>query len=221
MNFSDVLEKRAKEYPDKSAIIFRDAAITFRQLKNVSFQIASGLARQGLVKSDKVAIFLPNLPEYIYSFLGIFLLRGISVPLDFMLTEEEVINFINHSESKILIAQSKKGVDFKNIQNKCSSLKQIIIFGESQDIASSPRYFLPWHELLKEESLLPKMALSEKDHSSIFYTSGSTGHPKGVLLSYGHLNNPIETLDYFLHPTHDDSFLCAGVPARSIYQCCV
>lgn len=216
MDFLNLLEKQAGSYPDKPAIIFRDSALTFRELKETAFKVANGLAVQGIAKSDKVAIFLPNIPEYIFSFLGVFLLRGVCVPLDFMLTEEEVINFINHSETKILIAQEKKSIDLVNVKNKCPSLKAIILFEENKPPESTEKDFLFWDELLKEKSAFAKVSSSDKDYSAIFYTSGSTGHPKGVLLNYAHLKNPLESFDYFIHPGDKDSLLCAAVPFSHI-----
>ncbi len=212
MDFLSLLEKQGNSFADKPAVIFRDNPITFAQLKDSAFKVANGLSALGLAKSDKVAIFLPNIPEYIYSFLGIFILRSTCVPLDFMLTEEEVINFINHSESKVLIAQEKKNIDLVNVKNNCPALKAIVLFEENKLPESNEKDFLFWSDFLKAKSDFEKAACDDKDHSSIFYTSGSTGHPKGVLLNYGHLKNPLETFDYFLHPGDKDSLLCAAVP---------
>jgi long-chain acyl-CoA synthetase len=211
MNAARLLEKQTQAHPDKPAIIFQQQNITYRQLQRQSLGLAQGLSSLGLAKADKVAIFLPNIPEYIYSFLGIFSLRAICVPLDFMLAEEEIINFINHSESKILIAQEKKGIDLGHVQNSCPRLEKIIVFG--RDSSGS---FTSWESLFSESFVLPKIDIDASDHAAIFYTSGSTGHPKGVLLTYAHLDNPIEVLDYFLKPVESDSFLCAGVPFSHI-----
>jgi long-chain acyl-CoA synthetase len=219
MNFLGLLEKQAGRFQDKPAIIFRDSSISFKELKNHAVCVSSGLSSLGVKKSDKVAIFLPNIPEYIYSFLGIFLMRGISVPLDFMLTEEEVVNFINHSESKVLIAQEKKNIDFMNVKNQCPSLKEVILFevGEPKDLKE--RDFLFWDKVFIDNAVgVPpeERGINESDHSSIFYTSGSTGHPKGVLLDYGHLKNPLDTFEYFIHPTDKDILLCAAIPFSHI-----
>lgn len=214
MDLQNLLEKQASLFPDKPAIIFRDSPITFKKLKETSFQIAVGLNSLGVNKSDKVAIFLPNVSEYIFSFLGIFLSRTICVPLDFMLTEEEIENFINHSESKILIAQEKKGVDFNKIKERCPSLQKIILLEETAGYSQAN--FLSWQSLLQYKPSLPKVESNEKDYSAIFYTSGSTGHPKGVLLTYGHFDNPVECLEYFIKPSDKDILLCAGVPFSHI-----
>ncbi len=207
MDFVKILREQSERLPQKPAIIFGEERVSFTQLRDFSFQAAAGLAALKLGKADKVAIFLPNVPEYIFSFLGIFSLRGIAVPLDFMLTEEEVINFLNHSESTILIAQEKKGIDLARIKQNCPYLKEIIVFG-----GNCAGNFLPWRDFLGNNPAPPEIEANDADPAAIFYTSGSTGHPKGVLLSYGHLKNPIETLEYFIQPTDADSYICAGVP---------
>jgi len=211
MDFLKVLEKQSQENGQKAAIIFRDSPVSYLELKEFGLQAASGLKKLGVGKSDTVAIFLPNSPEYIYSFLGIFFLRGICVPLDFMLTEEEIVNFLNHSESRVLIAQPKKGVDFNSVRSKCPALRHIVFFGEGCEFTDK-EYFLSWSELAAQKSDFSATPINENDPAAIFYTSGSTGHPKGVLLNYSQMSNPIETLEYFLKPLKEDSFLCAGVP---------
>ena len=207
VDFVKILQEQSRKYPQKPAIIFGESQISFTQLRDFSLQAAGGLTSLKVGKSDKVAIFLPNAPEYIYSFLGAFSLRAICVPLDFMLTEEEVIHFLKHSESKVLIACAKKGVDLARVKQSCPQLKEIIVFGQVPE-----GNFLPWQGFLKAGISLPEVATDEADPAAIFYTSGSTGHPKGVLLNYGHLKNPIDTLEYFIQPKDSDSYLCAGVP---------
>jgi len=207
MDFVKLLQDRADKYKDKPAVIFRDTLVSFAQLKEVSFGCAGALLSLGVGKSDKIAIFLPNVPQYMFGLLGTFILRAVAVPLDFMLTEEELVNFINHSESKVLLAQDKKGIDLGAIKNKCPSLKHIIILGET-----TQNDFMRWEDLLNKQCPLPQISADETDCSSIFYTSGSTGHPKGVLLAYGHFNNPVECFEYFLHPTDKDGLICPGIP---------
>ena len=212
MNFAELIRKREKDSAEKTALIFRDLSFSFRQLSMTASQVSGGLASLGIGRGDKIAIFLPNIPEYLYSFIAIFLLRGVCVPLDFMLTEEEVINFVNHSQSALLIAQEKKNIDFSRIKANCPSLRTIVLFSPAQEQPG----FLPWEQLLKEKAVLSSIETKDNDPAAIFYTSGSTGHPKGVLLSYGHLSNPLECFEYFLHPTPQDSLICAGVPFSHI-----
>lgn len=207
MNIKELLIKQADDLSQKRAIVFEDSQISFPQLKINSFKVANYLLGKGIGKSERVATFLSNTPEAIFSQLAIFSIGAVVVPLDFMLTEEEIINFINHSEAKALITQPKKGVSLETIKSRCPSLKEIIISKEENPPESSL-------EVILRESIdtIPLSDADEGDLSSIFYTSGSTGHPKGVMLNYKHFDNPVKTIDHFLKVSADDIFLCGGVP---------
>ena len=71
MNFAELLENQAGKNPDKPAIIFRDSPITLRQLRDSVFRLANSLLNLGIKKGERIAIYLPNCPEYIYSYLAI------------------------------------------------------------------------------------------------------------------------------------------------------
>ncbi|MFZ2602968.1 MAG: AMP-binding protein, partial [Candidatus Omnitrophota bacterium] len=71
MNVKEILEQRATEYPLKTAVIFRGQSISFHQLKEFSFRLSNSLIKLGIKKGDKVALYLPNCPEYIYSYLAV------------------------------------------------------------------------------------------------------------------------------------------------------
>ncbi len=207
MNIKELLLKHSKDCPQKTAIYFEGSSISYLELKDSSFKVANQLLKLGIKKSDKVALYLSNIPETIFAFLGTFSVGASIVPLDFMLTEEEVINFLNHSQAKVLITQPKKGMNLESIKSKCLNLEKIIVCKER--IVG----FICWDDILSQQTIdAPQIKIEEDNLSSIFYTSGSTGHPKGVELSYKHLNNPVKTIDYFLKVSGSDIFLCGGVP---------
>jgi long-chain acyl-CoA synthetase len=120
MQIAKLLELNVKKYSDKPAIIFKGQAITFSQLRDVSLKLAEGLMCLGLKKGDKVAIYLPNCPEYIYSYLAIWSLGLVAVPLDFMLTQEELISCLAHSETAALIVKLKPAISLPALKEKCN-----------------------------------------------------------------------------------------------------
>jgi long-chain acyl-CoA synthetase len=211
MDFFKLLAINSDKHAQKTALIFRDTAVTFAQLQDMSKRVCVGLSSLGISQDQKVAIYLPNVPEYIYSFLGIFCLRAVAVPLDFMLTEEEVVTFISHSDSSVLIAQEKKGVDLAVVRARCPQLKHVVLLQEGSSVEPSLAH-LSWSSLVKSSIMKTVTPAIASDKAALFYTSGSTGHPKGVLLRYSHLDNPVDCVRYFINPSAKDSLLCAGVP---------
>lgn len=204
MNVANLLKSNSERFPQKPAIIFKDEPISFPQLKNLVFSLVGGLANLGIKPQDKVGIYLPNWPEYIYSYLALFCLGATVVPLDYMLTEDEMATCLNHCEAKFLIAKAKDVEVLKQLKNDVNTLKEIVLIQDKIEgfdnfenlIVNSPSEF-------KERDI------KEDDLSLIMYTSGTTGRPKGIMLTYKHLSACPEAMNYFVDLTDKDVKICA------------
>lgn len=206
MNIKKFLLKQSTTYPNKPAIIHEEKEISFLELKDSSFKLANYLLNSGIKQSEKIAVFLPTIPEAIISYFGVFSMGATLVPLDFMLTEEEAVFLINHSEARVLITQPKQHFDLNKIKQSCAGLEKIIIC--SQKIDS----FTFYDDIIEQSSIdEPCVDIKNDSLSSIFYTSGSTGNPKGVMLTYKHFNVPLKVLNY-LPISFSDITLCVGLP---------
>jgi len=204
MDISRLLEDLSRKQPDKPAIIFRDTIINFVQLRDIVFRLADSLMNLGIKKGDKVAVYLPNWPEYIYSYLAGWCCGATLVPLDFMLTEDELVSCLAHSEAKLLIAKPKANISFAAIADKCPDLKKIVLCREKSE------GLLSFEELLeKGKNNLPEVEIRDQDYAIIFYTSGSTGKPKGVLVNYLQLGAPPKAMEFFVDLSEKDTVICA------------
>ena len=131
-------------------------------------------------------------------------LRGNRVPLDFMLTEEELVSCLFHSEAKLLITKTKANISLIHLKQNCPDLKNIIICHEKIDGS------LSFEELLeKGTNMTLNTNIEDKDYAIIFYTSGTTGKPKGVLINYLQLSAPPKSMEYFVDLNEQDITLCA------------
>jgi acyl-CoA synthetase (AMP-forming)/AMP-acid ligase II len=206
MDVVNILKQCAKEYGQRSAVIFGQEQISFVQLKDKVFSLAQGLLKLGVKRGDKVAIYLPNWPEYIYSYLAIWSIGACSVPLDFMLTEDEITSCLSHAEAKILITKHKANISFLRLKANLPSLKHIVSCRLIEEAA------LSFEELSADASRkAPELEVREKDYAIIFYTSGTTGKPKGVLINYLQLSAPPKSMAFFVNAdlNSKDITLCA------------
>ncbi len=210
MNIYKFLTKNASETPDKPTFIFKDQPISFKQLKDMVFKLANGLDKLGVKSQDKVGIYLPNWMEYVYSYLALFCLGATAVPLDYMLTEAELASCLSHSQSKFIIAKAKDIDVFKQLKSDVSTLKDVIL------LDSPDRDFVNFGDLINQSSSdYKERDIKEDDLSIIMYTSGTTGRPKGIMLSYKHLEAPCLATGYVIHFTPKD-IIAAAVPFSHI-----
>jgi acyl-CoA synthetase (AMP-forming)/AMP-acid ligase II len=211
MQITELLTQQSKKYQKKPAFIWKDKPVSFGELKDKSFSIANYLLGLGGKKDKKIAIYLSNHPDTVFTIFGILSAGRVLVPLDYMLTESEIINFVNHSQTQILIIQPKKEMNLGQIKKRCPNLEKIIISGPSRQGYNSLSEIFA-----KDFSATPQNLVKGEDDAAIFYTSGSTGHPKGVVLTYQHLRNPIDVIDNYLTVSSKDVFLCGGIPFSHI-----
>ena len=199
MDVASVLINTTKKFHSKPAIIFRDQPISFLALCDNVFKLANGLLKSGIKKSDKAAIYLPNCPEYVYSYLALFSLGVTVVPLDYMLTEDELASCLSHCQAKLLIAKEKEALSLENLKKRVPGLENIIVLEKSKS------NFKLFQDVLNSARPLPvEIEINDRDPALIMYTSGTTGSPKGILLNYKHLDGSPKAMEYFVDLTDKD-----------------
>lgn len=212
MNIAHILGAKADFAPAKPAVIFKSQSVTFLELKDISFRLAGGLIGLNVKKGDKVAIYLPNCPEYIYSYLAVWCCGATAVPLDFMLTEDELSTCLLHAGAKLLIAQPKATISFERLKRGLPCLKEIVVCCRENSDFRLTQGLQSFAELCKKgKAVTPDTEIEERDYAIIFYTSGTTGEPKGVLVNYKQLDAPCKGMRYFVGEdfSERDITLCA------------
>jgi long-chain acyl-CoA synthetase len=125
-----ILEERAKKYRKKPALLFEGKQISYAQLNESVNKLANGLKSLGIKKGDRVAIMLPNIPEFVYSFYALQKLGAIAVPFNTMYKGREVLHILNDSGAKAIIALTNFAPLINEIQPDVPTLEHIILTGE-------------------------------------------------------------------------------------------
>ena len=177
MNIARNLERARLFFPDKNALIFEGKSYTYRQLDEDVNRLANGLKSLGIEKGDRVALFLPNIPGFVIGYFAIQKLGAIAVSVNAMLKREEVKYIVNDSGAKVLFVNASQREDVPSAE--LPALKQVIIVeGEASgnDLAIGPF-------MAKGDTLCPIAETDIHDPAVILYTSGTTGFPKGAMLT--------------------------------------
>ena len=162
-------------HPETDWLVFNEERYTFKEIHQRAKKTANALLDSGLKKGDRVAVCMANNPEYIIIYMGCMLAGLVLVPLNSWWVPKEVIYGLNNSGSKILIA------DFKRLQG-LEDLDIVKLIVRPEDNSE----FDDFNDFIADASdESPEIEIAADDHATIFYTSGSTGYPKGVLSSIG------------------------------------
>jgi len=198
----DIISKTANQKKDKTAAVLDDQKITYAELEKQSNQLAHGLIDLGIRPSDMVSIMLPNSIQFLVSYLGVIKSGATMVPLNISFKAPAVEYILNNSEAKIIITSK----NFLPLIQKCSLEtveKIILVDGEKSDD------YLLLSELADQKVTLPELKnIDQEFTAACLYTSGTTGKPKGAMLS--HHNLIFDTQKTIEHLKVDDSdrYIC-------------
>ncbi len=195
-NIRHMLEERARLDGEKVYIVFYDHELTYAQFNEQVNRFANGLLSLGVKQGDTVYIHLSNCPEHMIATLGAIKIGAIAGPINILLKAEEIKYELNDSKGKVLVTESPLISVVEEMKPGLEYLEKIIEFG-----GTVREEHISFRELIKANSArLKKGKLGYDDLAFIFYTSGTTGKPKGTLLTHGNVLNTISGLRNALNP---------------------
>lgn len=200
--------------------------ISYKEVREITENLALGLASLGVKREDKVAIISENRPEWYYSDLAILCLGAVDVPLYPISTSESIEYMLNNSESVGIIVSTKFQLNkVLKIKSKCKNLKFIINLNNEDPEGEAGVY--TFEETLRRgklfgedhsEHLKTHIELSKEDDlCTIIYTSGTTGEPKGVMLSHNNILSNVKAACEVISVTDKDTFL-SFLPLSHIFE---
>ena len=173
-----ILTRRAFLEPDKEAIVFRDRRLTYQQLEERANSIANASLQLGIAHSDRAAVLMYNSNEYLEIVFGMAKIGAVVVLINFRLVAREIEFILNDSGAKALFYGAQFADLVDQIKSNVSSVERYIcVGGKSED--------LHYDQLLRQgDSRTPDATVLLEDYFQILYTAGTTGRPKGALITH-------------------------------------
>ncbi|MGG1677121.1 long-chain fatty acid--CoA ligase [Neobacillus sp. NRS-1170] len=182
MKLKDLLETNIAEFGEYPLLFFKDKAFTNVETKQFADQFANGLQTLGIVKDDRVIVCMPNCPEVLFAYQGITRAGAIIVPVMFTLHPKELHYIALNSGAKAVITSSYVLQNVEKALDGLPSKPQLIVVDQpSNDQAKN------FYDVLAQGEAREFGEVNPEDTAVILYTSGTTGNPKGVLLTHKNL----------------------------------
>lgn len=204
---ADLLVRSAQRHPDRVALVFPDRQYTYRELLDAAIDTARGLLALGVGAGDHVGLLMPNSPEFVEGYFGTALIGAVMVPLNARFRSAELAYVVDHSELKALLTTDSiaERTDFRAILSdglpsirgsahrgaplqlpEAEHLRHVVMLrGKSSPGFVGEKAFRDAAERVDRDLVLRlRSQVKVRDVAMILYTSGTTAHPKGCLITH-------------------------------------
>ena len=184
MLLSFMLRRAVELYPDKVAVCSEDLRLTYTQFGERVFQLARHLRAVGIRKGDCLAILHVNRHEFLEAYFAAAQIGAILNPLNFRLSPRELAFILRDSRASLLIAARRFSEQVEQLGQSETALKKVLWVGEGD--ASKVIEGRDYEDALSRQSpeSLPDPRIPDEEVAHLYYTSGTTGLPKGVMLTH-------------------------------------
>lgn len=220
----ELLKKSAKKHPEDSAMAFSNREITFAELDFLSDQFAAALAALGIKKDSKVAVFLPNIPQFIIAYFGTLKAGAVVTAISPMHKESEVAYQLNDSQAEIIVSLDTLYPIVEKVWRK-TKLKNTVVTNMDEYVSKPPvtsktpqaPNVHSFQELMNYPTRPPRVDTKPREDLAVLqYTGGTTGTAKGAMLTHWNLVSNAFAFAAWIKGTVKDRFLTA-LPLFHIY----
>ncbi|HED39380.1 MAG TPA: acyl-CoA ligase (AMP-forming), exosortase A system-associated [Chromatiales bacterium] len=205
----DLIFHSARIGPNRPAISRKGEGLDYAALAENTHAVAQGFLRLGLARGERVAVYLPKLLENVTSLFGATLSGGVFVPINPLLKADQVAHILRDCNVRILVTSSDRARLLAGVLAGCHDLNSVVVIKgvqkELPDIVGAE--VLSWREFMAQPASQHPHRVIDIDMAAILYTSGSSGRPKGVVLSHRNLLVGARSVARYLENTPDDRLL--------------
>jgi long-chain acyl-CoA synthetase len=218
MDLGSMLAETAERMPDKTAILFRGQGTTYAEFDKRANQVANALISLGIAPGDRVALFMHNLPLFMEAYYGILKAGATVVPMNILYKTGEVEYILKDSGAKTLMSFSSAAVPYDKVALAAAAGApelQSVIIAAPETVPGS----LSWAVTIGDASpAAPAVTVNPDDVAVICYTSGTTGRPKGAMLTHRNLLSNCEQCMMLPNiATRTDDVVWLALPLFHIY----
>lgn len=177
MNLAELPERENERFGEHVSVIFRDRQWTNLEMRSASRRLAGALKDLGVEKGDRVIIQMPNCPEVLQSFLAVYMIGAVVVPINFMVGEPETAYIYKDTGAKVIISSSDFLSKIEACKSKVPEIQHVILADPEV-----PDGYYSYKQLIEKQSGDISMEpTDDNDLAALIYTAGTTGWPKGVM----------------------------------------
>jgi len=205
----DLILDTADHSPDNLALIHKKDSINYAALADTVIKVAGGLTAAGLEYQERVAIYLSKRPETVAAMFATTRAGGVFVPVNPLLKANQVVYILSDCNVRILVTTRDRFAELREHLEHCHDLKVVVLLDTDDEPAEHAGHLdiLTWDTLLAQRADLDGDATIDADMAAIFYTSGSTGQPKGVVLSHRNMVVGAKSVAGYLENRSNDRIL--------------
>ncbi|MGO4203428.1 fatty-acid--CoA ligase FadD5 [Rhodococcus sp. TAF43] len=206
-NWNNQVARHAEMIPDRTALRFQGATVTWSTLHERVERVADALSRRGVGAGDRVLILMLNRPEYLEVVLATNAVGAIAVPVNFRMTVPEVAFLVRDSGARVVVADTTLAPLAAAVRAEVEGLELSVTVG-----GDTERGVLGYEDLIAEEGApRPELDIPDDTPALIMYTSGTTGRPKGAVLTHSNMEaQALTCIRAFQLNRPDDIGFCAS-----------
>ena len=167
-------------YEDREYLIYQDERCTYSQAQEYTASIANWLSQQGVQPGDRVAIAMRNYPEWMLAYWAVVSMGAVAVGMNAWWVPQEMHFALKDSTPKVMICDKERLIRFGEISEDFPDLVVTAVRLTDQ----APDNVVDWVEVINTEAVMPDVTIDPDDEACVFYTSGTTGTPKGAQLTH-------------------------------------
>jgi acyl-CoA ligase (AMP-forming) (exosortase A-associated) len=199
----DLIGRTAQEQGDRPALTYGDTTLSYASLWQEVRRAATAFRSLGLSRGDRVAIYLEKRVETVVAIFGAAAAGLVFVPVNPLLRPKQVAHILSDCGVTLLVTSSDRYRTLKGELERCKTVERMILVG------GEPEVGLSWSEFLDAVAPYADVPIIDVDMAAILYTSGSTGLPKGIVLSHRNLVAGATSVAEYLENDADDVILAA------------